>query len=105
MNRFQYIRQSYGVCPFIGQGVVVDGKPGIIVEDRGRYLGVNFESDKPGVVSNCHPTWRVEYGQTRKIRKPSKSAKRYMQWLDESDMWDIDFGEWLRRGYYKETAV
>jgi len=105
MNRFQYIRQHYGVVPFIGQGVVVDGKPGVIVEDRGHYIGVNFDSDKPGVVSNCHPTWRVEYGQQRKIRKLSQSAQRYLQWLDEGDCWDFGFGKWIKRGYYKKGAV
>lgn len=101
MNKFRYIRDHYGVAPFVGQGVIVDGKPGVIVEDRGHYLGVNFDDDKPGVVLNCHPAWRVEYGERRKIRKSSRSARRYMQWLEESDMWDISFGEWLKRGYYK----
>ena len=62
MSEFEYIKRHYSVNPFVGQRVIVDGKPGIIVKDRGNYLGVNFDEDKPGVISNCHPTWEVVYG-------------------------------------------
>lgn len=56
----QYVRDYYGVPAEIGRRVTVSGRPGIIVEDRGNYIGVNFDSDKPGLVYPCHPTSEVE---------------------------------------------
>ncbi len=49
----EYVQQYYSVPACIGRRVVVDGKPGVIAKDRGHYIGVNFDSDKPGVISNC----------------------------------------------------
>jgi hypothetical protein len=52
----EYVRQYYGVPACIGRRVMVYSKPGIIAEDRGNYIGVNLDTDKPGRVSNYHPT-------------------------------------------------
>jgi hypothetical protein len=41
----EYARVYYGVPACIGRRVTVDGKPGIIAEDRGHYIGVNFDDD------------------------------------------------------------
>lgn len=68
-----YVKRHYGVPADIGRRVEVDGKPGIIAADRGHYIGVNFDADKPGVISNCHPTWRVVYGEMGTIRKLTRS--------------------------------
>jgi hypothetical protein len=57
----EYAKKYYGVPSDIGRRVVVNGKAGIISEDRGNYIGVNFDEDRAGVISNCHPTWKVEY--------------------------------------------
>ncbi|MCL1072946.1 hypothetical protein [Shewanella dokdonensis] len=73
MSEFDYINQYYGVNAFTGRKVVVDGRLGVIVSARGNYIGVNFDSDTPGTISNCHPIWRVEYGEIGMIRKPTKS--------------------------------
>lgn len=70
MNEFTYIRRMYGVHPKIGQRVTIDGKPGTIVEDRGNYLGVNFDQDKPDRIRNCHPTWRVKFLGRGKPERP-----------------------------------
>lgn len=43
----EYVRAHYNVPAEIGRRVVVDGKPGIITSDRGHYIGVNFDADKP----------------------------------------------------------
>lgn len=58
---FEYVKKHYGVPAEIGRRVVVEGRPGIIAEDRGHYIGVNLDCDKPGVVYNVHPTDNVEY--------------------------------------------
>jgi len=45
---FEYIKDNYHVPAQIGRRVIVYGKPGIIIEDRGHHLGVNFDEDRPG---------------------------------------------------------
>ena len=96
---FEYIQQHYGVSPQIGQGVIVYGKPGVIIEDRGHYIGVNFDSDKPGVSSNCHPIDGVVYGEMQKIKKPTKSQQRYQQYIDD-DWFSESFGDYLKWQMY-----
>ena len=64
MSNCEYIKNHSGVPADIGRQVVVDGRPGIIAEDRGHYIGVHFDDDKPSVIVNAHPTWRVEYSES-----------------------------------------
>lgn len=92
----EYVREYYGVPAVIGRRVVVNGKPGIIAEDRGHYIGVNFDADKPGVVFNCHPTSEVEYGEMGAVRKPSRHQARYRRFLEYGDSFDtfIEFCRW-----------
>lgn len=84
----EYVKQHYGVPADIGRRVTVDGKPGIIEADKGNYIGVNFDSDKPGDISNCHPTWRVEYLEMGRIRPLTKSQLRYQRYLEVSDCFE-----------------
>lgn len=92
----EYVRENYGVTACIGRRVTVDGKPGIIAEDRGHYIGVNFDSDKPGVIMNAHPTWKVEYLEMGKVRKLTRSQIRYHRFLEFGDGFDsfLDFCRW-----------
>ncbi len=90
-----YVRDYYGVPACIGRKVVVYGKPGIIAKDRGHYIGVNFDNDKPGVVFNAHPTDKVEYGDMGTIRKMTPSQKRYQKYLECADCFD-SFKDFLR---------
>lgn len=78
--QFEYIKNYYGVPAEIGRLVKVNGKSGIIIEDRGNYIGVNFDADKPGVVENAHPTWEVEYLGMGIPRKMTKSQRRYQRY-------------------------
>jgi len=91
---FEWINQNYGVKAEIGLRVIVDGKPGIIAKDCGNYLGVNFDEDKPGVIRNCHPTWKVEYLEMGKIRPMTAGQKRYQEFLN-ADWFDGNFAQWL----------
>lgn len=77
----QYVRDYYGVPAEIGRRVTVYGKPGIIVADRGHYIGVNFDLDKPGRICNAHPVDGVVYMGMGKIRKMTKSQERYQKYL------------------------
>lgn len=95
MSQFEYINNYYNVNAELGRKVVVDGEPGVIAKDCGHYIGINFDKDKPGVISNCHPTWRVEYGEVGKIRKPTASQRRYQRYIDVSDCFD-SFKHFLR---------
>ena len=61
MSDCEYVKRHYGVPAEIGRRVLVDGRPGIIAQDRGNYIGVSFDDAKPGIIENCHPTWEVKY--------------------------------------------
>lgn len=91
----EYVCQHYGVPAAIGRRVVVYGKPGIIAEDRGHYIGVNFDSDKPCVVRNAHPTSVVEYGEMGVVRKMTRSQRRYNDWLNADS--GLRFIDWCRK--------
>ncbi|WP_259524167.1 hypothetical protein [Shewanella baltica] len=96
MNQFDYIKQHYAVPAAIGRLVKVNGRSGVIVKDCGHHLGVNFDDDKPGVISHCHPTWEVEYGEIGNIRKQTKSQQRYQRYLEYGDRFEnfIDYCHW-----------
>lgn len=89
----EYVRNYYGVPACIGRRVIVYGKPGIIAEDRGNYIGVNLDEDKPSRVSNYHPTDKVEYLGMGEVRKLTRSQKNYQDYL-KSDC-GHSFGEWM----------
>lgn len=91
-----YVRTYYKVPAEIGRLVKVNGKPGIIAEDKGHYIGVNFDDDKPGKISNCHPTWKVEYLGMGIVRPITKSQMRYKRFLEYGDGFDsfIDYCRW-----------
>lgn len=92
----EYVRNHYGVPAAIGRRVVVNGRPGVIAMDRGNYIGVNFDNDKPGHIQNAHPTWKVTYGEMGKVRKPSRSQARYQRWLEFGDGFNsfLSFCRW-----------
>lgn len=93
---FEHIIKHYGVPACIGRRVVVDNQPGIIASDEGHYIGVLFDSDKPNRISRCHPTWRVVYeDKIDKVRKMTRSQKRYADYLLASDWYDGTFAEWI----------
>lgn len=92
----KYVRDYYGVPAEIGRRVTVYGKAGIIAADRGHYIGVNFDSDKPGRINNAHPVDGVEYLGMGSIRPMTKSQERYQRYLDVAECW----GSFLDFCYY-----
>lgn len=84
----EYVQKNYGVPAQIGRRVVVYGKAGVIAADRGHYIGVNFDSDKPGVIQNAHPTSEVVYLEMGKIRPMTASQRRYQDYLDVGDQFE-----------------
>ncbi len=93
---FGYVRRHYEVPAEIGRRVIVNGEPGVIAADRGAYIGVLFDKDKPNQILPCHPTWKVEYQGIGKVRQMSRSQKRYRRFLEYGDCFDIfiDFCRW-----------
>ena len=89
----EYVREYYGVSAEISRRIKHNGRLGIITEDRGHYIGVNFDDCKPGVVVNVHPTDDVEYLEMGNICKMTKAQQRYQKYLKEADCWDsfLDF--------------
>ena len=51
----EYAAKTYDVPACIGRCVTYKGRAGSITEDRGNYIGVTFDDEKPGTVSNFHP--------------------------------------------------
>ncbi len=94
MKLFRYVIDHYGVPACMGRIVEVDGRRGVIASDEGHYIGVNFDDSKPCVIRNCHPTWRVVYGEIGKVREPTTSQRRYDAYLDADS--SLTFGEWLK---------
>lgn len=92
----EYVQQHYGVPAVIGRRVVVNGQAGVIAEDRGHYIGINFDADKPGVVLNAHPTSGVEYGAMGRVRTATASQRRYQRFLEYGDGFDsfVDYCRW-----------
>lgn len=84
----KYAKEQYGVPADIGRKVIVNGRSGIIAADRGNYIGVNFDDQKAGVISNCHPTWEVTYLDMGKIRKMSRSQRRYQEYMEVGECYE-----------------
>lgn len=99
----QYVIENYGVPAVIGRRVIVGGKPGIIAADRGHYIGVNFDADRPGVICNAHPTSEVEYLEMGVIRRMTKAQQRYRDYCDVSECFEsflhfLQYTQWKKSG-------
>lgn len=92
---FAYVRRYYGVPAQLGRQVTVGGRSGIITADRGAYIGVTFDDDKPTSVLPCHPTSQVVYGELRTPRPLTRSQKRYRDYLEVADAYE-GFQHYLR---------
>ena len=92
---FNYVKVNYNVPACYGRKVVVNGRPGIIVEDQGHHIGVNFDEDKPGVIYPVHPTWKCVYGDIGKVRSMTRSQARYRHYLNVADCYE-SFHEYLK---------
>ncbi|AZD01345.1 hypothetical protein [Pseudomonas chlororaphis] len=57
-----YVRNHYGVPTEVGRRVIANGEPGVIMADRGHYIGVILDSDPKKRIRNYHPTWEMQYG-------------------------------------------
>lgn len=93
MTGFDYVRERYGVPAEIGRAVVVNHRSGVIVADRGNYIGVNFDDESPGIVRNVHPKWEVVYGEMVEIRKPTRASAAWLEYMDAD--YGHSFAEWL----------
>ena len=93
---FEYVKEYYGVPACVGRWVTVNGQKGVIAEDRGNYIGVLFDSAKPGQIVNAHPTSNVIYEGVGNVRKPTRSQERDKRYLEYGDGFDsfIDFCVW-----------
>ena len=89
----KYAKDYYGVPSDIGRCVTVSGRPGIIAEDRGNYIGVNFDDSKPGVISNCHPVSEVVYLEMGTVRKMTRSQQNYRDYRESET--GLSFAEYM----------
>lgn len=106
MSAFDYVRTHYNVPAEIGRRITMSGRPGIIVEDRGNYIGVNFDADKPNVVKKCHPTWEVVYLGIGEPRKMTKAQARYREFLDaDSGLTFVEHLKWRHANRERIAAL
>lgn len=56
---FDYVNRAYRPGIKVGTRLLFCDRPATVVEDRGHYLGIQFDSG--GDVVSIHPTWSVEY--------------------------------------------
>lgn len=96
MGSFEYIKTTYNVPAEFGREIMFENKrKGVIVEDKGNYIGVNFYDSKPSVVVPLHPTWEVEYlGMAKVKRKSTKGQLRYQEYI-RADWFSGTFADWL----------
>ena len=91
----EYVREAYGVPARVGLMVTYRGESGVISKDRGNYVGITLDSEKPSQVSNVHPTDpNLVYLKTMaKPRKMTRSQKRYKEYIDSG--YEDGFATWL----------
>lgn len=101
MVEFEYIKNYYKVEPKMFMEVIVDGRKGVITEDKGQYIGVVFYDDKKRMPVPCHPTWEVEYLETFNYKPPKpknlKGKQRYLDFLHLDS--EMTFLEYLQSPY------
>lgn len=92
----EYVSNYYQVPAEIGRKVTIYGRSGIIAADRGSYIGVNFDDDRPGVICNAHPIDGVEYGEMGRLRNLTESQKRYQRYQEYGDGFEsfIEYCYW-----------
>ena len=89
-----YVKDYYKVPADIGRKVEYRGRKGIIYEDGGQYVAVNFDDSKPGFCNYVHPTDSdLKYLEMGTIRKLTSGQKRYRDW-QKSDS-GLSFAEHL----------
>ncbi len=97
MDKFKYIQDRYKVPAEMNREVIVGGKKGVITEDKGNYIGVNFYDNLTSEALPCHPTSEVEYLDTFNykppIKKMTRSQLRYHEYLQTEE--NLTFKEWL----------
>lgn len=80
--------------PIFGRAVEYKGRGGIIYEDGGNYIAVNFDDQKPGIISFVHPTDPdLKYLEMSKIRPMTRSQKRYQDYIKADTT--LTFSEYL----------
>lgn len=104
MSAFEYVQKTYGVPAEFGRRVKMSGRPGIIVEDRGHHIGINFDADKPGVVQSAHPTWKMENLGMGEPRKMTRAQERYQRYQRVSECFD-SFLSFLRYDAHRSKSI
>jgi hypothetical protein len=58
-----FVRQHYQVPAEIGRRVIANGKPGVILADRGHYIRVVLDEDPKKRIANYYPTHEMQCGK------------------------------------------
>jgi hypothetical protein len=63
----EYVRQHYNVPAEVGRRVIANGEPGVIMANRGHYIGVILDSDPKKRIRNYHPIWECSTARWPKL--------------------------------------
>lgn len=100
---FEYIKNYYKVPAEMFREVNVNGRKGVITEDKGNYIGVVFYDDKKMNCLPCHPTYQVEYLESFNYKPPKpknlKAKERYSHYLSLDS--SMTFFQYLKSPYCK----
>lgn len=95
MANCEYVRENYNVPACIGRKVIAYGKPGVIASDKGNYIGILLDEDKPGNIGAYHPVDGIVYlDEIQAPRKMTRAQKRYQEYLN-ADWYEEGFAAWL----------
>jgi hypothetical protein len=50
-----YVRRTYDVPAEVGRRVIANGEPGVIMADRGQYIGIILDSDPKKRIRKLSP--------------------------------------------------
>jgi len=89
-----YVRDNYKVPACINRSITHKGRTGIIVADRGHYIGVTFDDQASNVIVNVHPTDDVVYGGIKRLRTMTRSQRKYLAYLEVADCYE-SFAQYL----------
>lgn len=90
MSDFEYVKKHYDVPACIGRVVLWEGIMGVIVKDRGHYIGVTLDCEKPTIIHSLHPDDVVYLDEIREPRKLTRAQERYQRYLRLSDCMEFD---------------
>lgn len=89
----EYVQQYYQVPACIGRRVIAYGKPGVITDDFGHYIGITLDETTKRHPGRYHPIDGIEYGEMAETLPKRPRRTNFDRYYEEE--WNCDFHEFL----------